>query len=59
MHFCIFISETIICIRKGLALLASREIKKGIYWVGAVDWDLRQFHGPSYSTIREQDLKSC
>lgn len=21
------------------------EIKKGIYWVGAVDWDLRSFHG--------------
>ncbi|MBI5521969.1 MAG: flavodoxin domain-containing protein [Desulfarculus sp.] len=24
------------------------EIKKGIYWVGAVDWDIRDFHG--YST---------
>ena len=24
------------------------EIKKGIYWVGAIDWDLRNFHG--YST---------
>jgi flavorubredoxin len=24
------------------------EIKKGIYWVGAIDWDLRSFHG--YST---------
>lgn len=21
------------------------EIKKGIYWVGAIDWDLRYFHG--------------
>ncbi len=21
------------------------EIKPGIYWVGAVDWDLRNFHG--------------
>ena len=21
------------------------EIKKGIYWVGAIDWDLRNFHG--------------
>ncbi len=21
------------------------EIKKGIYWVGVVDWDLREFHG--------------
>jgi len=28
--------------------LKALEIKKGIYWVGAVDWDLRNFHG--YST---------
>ena len=21
------------------------EIKKGIYWVGGIDWDLRSFHG--------------
>ena len=26
------------------------EIKKGIYWVGAIDWQLREFHG--YSTRR-------
>src|SRR4030042_870736 len=26
------------------------EIKKGVYWVGAIDWDLRNFHG--YSTNR-------
>ncbi len=26
------------------------EIKKGIYWVGAIDWDLRNFHG--YKTQR-------
>ncbi|MBI5417684.1 FprA family A-type flavoprotein [Candidatus Poribacteria bacterium] len=26
------------------------EIKKGIYWVGAIDWDLRDFHG--YTTLR-------
>ena len=26
------------------------EIKKGIYWVGAIDWDLRNFHG--YRTQR-------
>jgi len=24
------------------------EIKKLVYWVGAIDWDLRNFHG--YST---------
>ena len=21
------------------------EVKKGIYWVGGIDWDLRNFHG--------------
>ena len=26
------------------------EIKKGIYWVGGIDWNLRNFHG--YSTQR-------
>lgn len=26
------------------------EIKKGVYWVGGIDWDLRDFHG--YSTER-------
>ncbi|KXG77885.1 FprA family A-type flavoprotein [Thermotalea metallivorans] len=26
------------------------EIKKGVYWVGAIDWDIRHFHGPSYHT---------
>lgn len=26
------------------------EIKKGIYWVGVIDWSLRNFHG--YSTGR-------
>ncbi len=25
--------------------MKSLEIKKGIYWVGAIDWDLRNFHG--------------
>src|SRR4030042_6948470 len=24
------------------------ELKKGIYWVGAIDWNIRDFHG--YST---------
>ena len=21
------------------------EIKEGVFWVGAIDWDLRNFHG--------------
>lgn len=32
--------------------MSAVEMKKGIYWVGAVDWDIRQFHGPSYHTNR-------
>lgn len=28
------------------------EIRKGIYWVGAVDWNVRTFHGHTYSTSR-------
>lgn len=28
------------------------EIKKGIYWVGVIDWNLRTFHGHTYSTPR-------
>lgn len=26
------------------------EIAKNVYWVGAVDWDVRNFHGYTYST---------
>ena len=28
------------------------EIKKDIYWVGAVDWNARNFHGHTYTTKR-------
>src|SRR3989338_507623 len=28
------------------------EIKKGIYWVGVVDWNIRTFHGHTYTTKR-------
>jgi flavorubredoxin len=31
-------------------VLGAVEIKKGVYWVGAIDWDIRHFHGPSYHT---------
>ena len=27
-------------------------LKEGIYWVGAVDWDMQYFHGSVYSTHR-------
>ncbi len=30
--------------------MKSKEIKKGIYWVGAIDWNVRNFHG--YATQR-------
>ncbi|MEA3317781.1 MAG: FprA family A-type flavoprotein, partial [Bacteroidota bacterium] len=25
--------------------MKKEEIKPGIYWVGAIDWDIRNFHG--------------
>ena len=28
------------------------ELAKGVYWVGYVDWALRQFHGHELSTHR-------
>lgn len=28
------------------------KIKKGIYWVGAIDWNVRNFHGHTYTTKR-------
>jgi flavorubredoxin len=28
------------------------ELREGVYWVGAVDWDLRTFHGQALSTHR-------
>ncbi|MBS4021408.1 MAG: flavodoxin domain-containing protein [Dethiobacter sp.] len=28
------------------------EIKKDIYWVGTIDWNIRYFHGPAYTTHR-------
>ena len=28
------------------------EIKKDIYWVGVVDWNVRNFHGHTYTTTR-------
>lgn len=30
--------------------MSAIEIKKGVYWVGAVDWDIKEFHGPSFHT---------
>jgi len=32
--------------------MAKLEIKKGIYWVGVVDWNIRNFHGHTYTTNR-------
>lgn len=28
------------------------ELVKGVYWVGAIDWDIRTFHGHTYETRR-------
>jgi len=29
-----------------------KEIKKNVFWVGKVDWEIRKFHGDEYSTHR-------
>jgi len=34
------------------------ELKKGVYWVGVVDWDLRTFHGQELSTHRGSTYNS-
>ncbi|MEN6463611.1 MAG: flavodoxin domain-containing protein [Syntrophaceae bacterium] len=34
------------------------ELKKGVYWVGAVDWGLRHFHGHELSTHRGSTYNS-
>lgn len=30
--------------------MPATEIMQNVYWVGAVDWNIRYFHGPAYST---------
>ncbi|MFA5156728.1 MAG: flavodoxin domain-containing protein [Candidatus Omnitrophota bacterium] len=32
--------------------MARIEIKKNIFWVGAVDWNIKNFHGHTYTTTR-------
>lgn len=32
--------------------MANVQLTEGVYWVGAVDWNIRYFHGPAYSTHR-------
>jgi flavorubredoxin len=36
----------------------SVKIKNNIFWVGKVDWELRQFHGDEYSTHRGSSYNS-
>jgi len=31
--------------KKGGTIMQASEIKKGIHWVGAIDWSMRSFHG--------------
>ncbi len=35
-----------------------KEIKKNVYWVGKVDWEIRKFHGNEYSTHRGSSYNS-
>ena len=39
-------------IKKGIYPVRNGKISNGIYWVGAVDWNVRTFHGHTYSTQR-------
>ncbi|MBU2567256.1 MAG: flavodoxin domain-containing protein [Elusimicrobia bacterium] len=32
--------------------MSKKEILPGIYWVGAIDWNVRNFHGHTYTTKR-------
>ncbi|MFC1807165.1 FprA family A-type flavoprotein [Candidatus Omnitrophota bacterium] len=32
--------------------MSAKEISPGVYWVGAIDWNLRHFHGHTYETPR-------
>jgi anaerobic nitric oxide reductase flavorubredoxin len=35
-----------------------KEMKKDVYWVGKVDWEIRDFHGTEYSTHRGSSYNS-
>jgi anaerobic nitric oxide reductase flavorubredoxin len=35
-----------------------KEVKKNVYWVGKVDWEIREFHGAEYSTHRGTSYNS-
>lgn len=35
-----------------------KRLKKDIYWVGKIDWELRKFHGAEYSTDRGSSYNS-
>ncbi|MBI4831024.1 MAG: flavodoxin domain-containing protein [Candidatus Lindowbacteria bacterium] len=35
-----------------MSLTGEVKVAEGVYWVGAVDWDVRHFHGYTYTTPR-------
>ncbi len=35
-----------------------KEIKKDVFWIGKVDWEIRKFHGDEYSTHRGTSYNS-
>jgi flavorubredoxin len=43
-----FIVKEQVVIGEGRISMETVELKKGVYWVGAIDWNIRDFHG--YST---------
>lgn len=53
---CIFIALNLM-LEKGIEI-TMKEIKKGVYWVGATDWRVRYFHGYELSTHRGSTYNS-
>jgi len=43
--------------------MASVELAKGVYWVGAIDWNLRSFHGWAGGAVKAvpgaEELAGC
>ena len=43
---------------QGVVRQVRKHIKNNVYWIGKVDWELREFHGYEYSTHRGSTYNS-
>jgi anaerobic nitric oxide reductase flavorubredoxin len=41
-----------------MEVIMIKKVKKNVYWVGKVDWEIREFHGAEYSTHRGTSYNS-